>query len=409
MADLINPSASFTNGFNAAQNVTDTFRKNMAFKALEKSYGPIVGDMKLATDVQAYEQNELLNPLEVQAKQLTNTGLERANAFNAANDPLVLKGNQLSNDTSQFNLDQSRSEADRAETIRQAQQAHTMLGGVLDSVETSLNGVVDPNQRLEVFDTQVRQLAPLIGAEPEALLHQLAQQRAAIATQGSAAIGPMRQQLDDLLYSGLSAEEKQKLVTGALEQDYKRAQIEKSAADTAKVQAETAAKAEEKAKAAKGAARALDDFEAKQEVVNTAIDEAIRIASRYPTATGPQTTLPGGNLLPGAADLAAQLETITGNIGFDALQTMRENSPTGGALGNVSDNEGKRLNATLGAVSQEQTRAQFIAGLRRVKAQRAAAAKRARQAYDDDFADAGKTDTSDDAEVIDFTDYFGAE
>lgn len=408
MTSLIDPAVSFTNSFNAAQNVTDTFRKNMAFKALEKSYGPIVGDMKLATDVQAYEQNELMNPLLVEQQTLSNDAARGTNAFNEANRPLVLQGNQLANETGQFNLDQAEDKATRDERLRKAQEMHTTLGGVLNNVETALNGVVDPNQRLAVFDQQVAQLAPLIGADPQQLLHSLAQQRAAIAAQGSAAIAPMRQQLDDMLYAGMSPEDKQKLVTGALEQDYKRAQIAQTEAATAKTEAEVAAKDAEKTAAAKSAGRALDDFEAKQEVVNTAIDEAIRIASRYPTATGPQTTLPGGNLLPGAADLTAQLETITGNIGFDALQQMRENSPTGGALGNVSDNEGKRLNATLGAVSQEQTRNQFIAGLRRIKSQLAAAAKRTRAAYDEDFAGTDTTDTGD-AEVVDYTTYFGVE
>lgn len=414
---IIDPSVSFSNSFNAAQNVTDTFRKNMAFKALEKSYGPIVGDMKLATDVQAYEQNELMNPLLVENQQLVNESTRGTNAFNEANRPLLLQGTQLANETSQFNLEQGRAEADRTETIRQAQQAHTMLGGVLNNVETALNGVVDPNQRIEVFDREVRQLAPLIGADPETLLHQLAQQRAAIAAQGTAAIGPMRQQLDDMLYAGLSPEERQKLVTGAIDQDLKRAQIitegaqaEKAIADAEKARAEADAKTQEKVQAAKTAARALDDFEAQNEVVFTAIDEAIRLATKYPTATGPQSEVEvmGVRTFPGAADLAAQLEVVKSNVGFDQLQEMRENSPTGGALGPVSDTENRLLQSTQGAIQQTQSRAQFIAGLRRLKSTLTASAKRTRKAYDEDFGDTAKSDAGDD-EAVDYTTYFEVE
>ena len=409
---IIDPSVSFSNSFNAAQNVTDTFRKNMAFKALENAYGPIVGDMKLASDVQAYEHNELMNPLKVEEQQLTNESTRATNAFNEANRPLVLQSNQLANETSQFNLEQGRAEADRTETIRQAQQAHTMLGGVLNNVETALNGVVDPNQRIEVFDREVRQLAPLIGADPETLLHQLAQQRAAIAAQGSAAIGPMRQQLDDMLYAGLSPEERQKLVTGAIDQELKRAQIitegaqaEKAIADAEKSRAEADEKAAEKVQVAKEATRALDDFEQKQQTVNTAIDEAIRLATRYPTGTGPQVALPGGNLLPGASDIAAQLQTIGANIGFDELQKLRA---AGGTLGQVTEAEHKLLQSVAGTIAQDQTRGAFVAGLRRLKSALAASAKRARKAYDEDFGD---TDTTgdDDAEVVDYTTYFEVE
>lgn len=66
-----------------------------------------------------------------------------------------------------------------------------------------------------------------------------------------------------------------------------------------------------------------------------------------------------GNLLksiPGtdASALASRLGTIRANIGFDRLQEMRENSPTGGALGNVTVQEIARLEAVLGDLDQSQ-------------------------------------------------------
>src|SRR3546814_10033930 len=48
-----------------------------------------------------------------------------------------------------------------------------------------------------------------------------------------------------------------------------------------------------------------------------------------------------GSMIPGTdwADLAAKLDTLKGRSAFGALQQMRANSPTGGALGQVSERE----------------------------------------------------------------------
>tara|TARA_R110000868_G_scaffold206229_1_gene454984 strand:- start:177 stop:1835 length:1659 start_codon:yes stop_codon:yes gene_type:complete len=48
---------------------------------------------------------------------------------------------------------------------------------------------------------------------------------------------------------------------------------------------------------------------------------------------------------------------------FDALQEMRTNSPTGGALGNVSDADIRLLTASIGALGQSQNEEDFYASL----------------------------------------------
>lgn len=48
-------------------------------------------------------------------------------------------------------------------------------------------------------------------------------------------------------------------------------------------------------------------------------------------------------------------QQIVSNIGFDRLQQMRKASPTGGALGNVSDREIETLQSTLGSLSLDQS------------------------------------------------------
>jgi len=53
-----------------------------------------------------------------------------------------------------------------------------------------------------------------------------------------------------------------------------------------------------------------------------------------------------------AKQLENYLLTIKANVGFQALQEMRNNSVTGGALGNVSELELKQLNAVLGSLDR---------------------------------------------------------
>lgn len=66
-------------------------------------------------------------------------------------------------------------------------------------------------------------------------------------------------------------------------------------------------------------------------------------------------------------NLAAQLDTIKANVGFAALQAMRAASPTGGALGQVSEQENRLLQSTLASLDQGQGADQLKANLAKVK------------------------------------------
>ncbi len=70
-----------------------------------------------------------------------------------------------------------------------------------------------------------------------------------------------------------------------------------------------------------------------------------------------------------AYDFSQKILTLKTNLGFDKLQDMRNNSPTGGALGNVSDSEGKRLEAVWGSLEQAQSPAAFIKAVEMVEDQ----------------------------------------
>ena len=84
-------------------------------------------------------------------------------------------------------------------------------------------------------------------------------------------------------------------------------------------------------------------------------------------------------------DLSNTLESIKANIGFDKLQQLREESPTGGALGQVSDRENTLLQAVWGSVKQSQTEKQLDENLDKLKAQVHESWKRIADAYEKDY------------------------
>jgi len=85
--------------------------------------------------------------------------------------------------------------------------------------------------------------------------------------------------------------------------------------------------------------------------------------------TGPMgrvsSFIPGTN----AHDVAALLDTISANIAFDSLSRMRAASPTGGALGAISERELALLQATSGSLQQSQSPEQFRRNLERLRQQ----------------------------------------
>lgn len=108
--------------------------------------------------------------------------------------------------------------------------------------------------------------------------------------------------------------------------------------------------------------------ELKGKIVTEDIDRAIKLADE---AFLPVTGLVGEQLskIPGTAarDVASLIDAIRANIGFEQLQKLREASPTGGALGPVSDRENQFLQSALGSLSQAQSPQQFRDNLRRIK------------------------------------------
>jgi len=127
----------------------------------------------------------------------------------------------------------------------------------------------------------------------------------------------------------------------------------------------------------------LSTGEAKTDLLGDQIDKAKSQSSGWTTGIAGALTkgIPGTP----AHNLASTLDTIRGNIGFDKLAEMKANSPTGGALGQVSDFENRLLQTLWGNLEQSQTREQFEENLDLVKQQAEQSWDRVKTAYEQDY------------------------
>jgi len=109
--------------------------------------------------------------------------------------------------------------------------------------------------------------------------------------------------------------------------------------------------------------------------------------------------------------ITENLATIRANVGFDKLQSMRDASPTGGALGQVSELENRLLQATSGSLDQNQKTDILIARLTGIKDNRSKVLNNQRKLFSEDFADVLGEELEDtgEAETISLDDFLGEE
>ena len=98
-----------------------------------------------------------------------------------------------------------------------------------------------------------------------------------------------------------------------------------------------------------------------------AIDKALNVIETSPTATGLSGQLLRGIEVSPAGQLDSYYDTIRSKLGFTELQAMRENSPTGGALGQVSDRENQLLQSTIASLRTGLTAETQIENLNKIK------------------------------------------
>lgn len=114
---------------------------------------------------------------------------------------------------------------------------------------------------------------------------------------------------------------------------------------------------------------ALASARAKAEVVSTKVSEALENMKGLTgmSATGLTGAVTG--VVPGtpAYQLERALDTIKANLGFQELAAMRAASPTGGALGSITERELAMLQSTVASLDRGQSEAQLRKNLQAVQ------------------------------------------
>jgi hypothetical protein len=124
---------------------------------------------------------------------------------------------------------------------------------------------------------------------------------------------------------------------------------------------------EQKDKAAKEAKSKVQDSRYANVVFRSMADiDSSMKGSWFPTTGGIGQLL---SRVPGTEphNIAKSLDSVKANIGFERLNAMRAASPTGGALGNVTERELALLTSAAGNLEQSQTPAQFKRNLERLR------------------------------------------
>lgn len=129
--------------------------------------------------------------------------------------------------------------------------------------------------------------------------------------------------------------------------------------------------------------RSLQAKELRNEFIDDKIQKVANQAN--PWATGFTGSLASAVKGSAAYDLKANVDTLLANAGFDRLQEMRDNSPTGGALGQVSEREIALLQAAEQNLLQSQSYDQFMENLYAFREQRNRSLENIRQAYVEDY------------------------
>jgi len=140
-------------------------------------------------------------------------------------------------------------------------------------------------------------------------------------------------------------------------------------------------KANQRPKREAAADAALDRTVALKELVQQARTQATGMTTGF---AGSMTKGVAGTP---AHDLSQTLLTLQANAGFDRLQEMRDNSVTGGALGQVSERELGLLMAAYAALEQSQSKGQFLQNLGRFEKQVDQSWKRVKLAYRLDYGE----------------------
>lgn len=399
----------FLGGWQAAQDrrqeMLERNRYNAAQNALIDIYGAVAGDPNANATLSATGRAEELQPYEVRSRQLGNDtaaedlsykqevrpyGVESARLGNistvlgntgkqqtidqsAAAFPLEQETRTLNNRRTSQAIDQGDAAfpiEQETRTLNNTAQAGkntdddtarkkaallsgtNMLLSVRDSggdLAQAFDRLVPTLQTMGIPDGEISQVRSQVVADPSTLDAILA----GLSDPNTAAARAAQRTTDKLLTQGyvLSPDGKSMtLVEGG--PAWQKAQSAKAKAD---------------AKGGTPTARKIEDSIYETDRMMTTVDKAIKQAGSN-TATGFIGQTLGGIGGTDALALRATINTLQSNISFDKLQKMRAESPTGGALGNVSDRDLALLASTVASLDADQPQAQLVENLNTVKA-----------------------------------------
>lgn len=220
--------------------MTDSIRRQSAYNALRKVYGPIAGDPVNALRMQAYGQNEQMNPLQIQNQQLVNQGRQQQNSYLGQSYPLQLQQQQ------QEVTQAGQKTEDNAMSL--ASQKALKTRGVLSGALSALGGDDDgtPQAREAKWQQVIQRSAGLLGVDPAQLDGSLAGQKNEYLTGGAAALPKMQQELDSVTLGAMSPLDRAKVVaqqqaasTNAARENYINAQTDTTKARTGLITAQT--------------------------------------------------------------------------------------------------------------------------------------------------------------------------
>ena len=294
-----------------------------------------------------------------------DTGLSPLQDFAAALDPLILKDLRGGEGIRQQGV-QRAATMSKNKTVDMLRQQ-----GRKDLADAVMNGTVSAKEAFSVMQSE--KAADLAFKRQQMLAGDKTKDTALIRNAIAAGLKPGTEEYSKYILSGGDVygtgapvefgtlDKGTMMVQGRDEQGnitYRVMPIpgSKAAADVA--QAASAKEAGTSAKVTSGTTVLGDISEMKSQVQE----------SPYLT-TGPVATVLKKFGYTKAIDVEQLGETIRSNIGFDRLQRMRDESPTGGALGQVAVQELNALQASLGSLSTAQSAGQLVRNLERLEEQ----------------------------------------
>lgn len=127
----------------------------------------------------------------------------------------------------------------------------------------------------------------------------------------------------------------------------------------------------------------LEAANAKVDLVRNKIAQALPMVSNWTAGYGAKLDKWPASA---ARDFKGVIDTIVANLGFDELQEMRANSPTGGALGQVAVQELDMLQKTKASLDRAQSPEQVMRALQELDQFYADAVPRRQRAFDNTYA-----------------------